>query len=95
MPKYKCNYCGAPISSRLGICSYCDKLSNIFSSISALVIKRDIKKVLLNWKAQFDQKVLKNSTVILIKEKFVANNQIKLLRNNIKRTVAKNLYWCF
>ena len=89
MPKYKCNYCGAPISSRLGICPYCDKTNNIFSSISALVIKRDIKKVLLNWKAQFDQKVLKNSTVILIKEKIVANNQIKLLRKHIKRLLSK------
>lgn len=93
MPKITCNYCGAPISSSLGICSYCNGSPNIISLrrtrvITSLIkhkLKR-LKKDLIELKKEEKRKELlyetRSKVNILINKSKLKINQtgIKLKR---------------
>ena len=89
MPKYKCNYCGAPISSNLGTCPYCDMPSNGSNKLKRLFKRKNIKAWLLKNRNQINNKLVQPGIILLKNQKIISNDQIKFLEEFIKKIFSK------
>ena len=89
MSKYKCNYCGAPISSRLGICPYCDKSTNLSSKIKSLFRRSDIQPWLIKTKNQINTKLIQPGIILLRNQKIVSDHQVDFVGKYVKKIFIK------
>ena len=96
MPKTICNYCGAPITSKLGICEYCNVSPRIISDLrTTAILKRlkyklkRLKKELIALKSEEKRKILLNQTKSKLKI-LINDSQLKI--NQISTKIKKGYY---
>ena len=80
MPKYKCNFCGAPKDSILGICPYCNNQGNNLIKFNSLFLRKNINPWIIRTKNQINNKVVKPGVAYLRKQKIIQRGKI-LLKN--------------